>query len=80
MVKLPKTSKDFSATLNFGVDIGLKIKLTAAGYMLQGKHEYASQARNMLQRGFDLWYNQLGAEDRKLFAAILDNTKIIDGQ
>lgn len=73
---MPKTSKDFTATLNFGVDLDTKQHLTAIGYFTQAKGEYASPARNFLKRSIKDWYRNLSERDRKDFDEILANVRI----
>lgn len=73
---MPKTSKDFDVTLNFGVDLATKQNLVAMGYFLQSKGEYASVARNLLKRSFAKWRDDLSEKDRKDFDEILSNVKI----
>ena len=73
---MPKTSKDFNATLNFGVDLDLKQKLTAIGYFTQRKGEYASPARNFLHLQVDSFLQGLSAKQRADFESILANVRI----
>ena len=73
---MPKNGRDFPCTLNFGVDLATKQKLVAMGYATGGGGEIASPARNMLKRGFDLWYDALSERERKEYREILKNVLI----
>jgi hypothetical protein len=73
---MPKLSKDFETTLNFGVELELKQVLVAMGYLTAHKGEYASPARNLLWNGYREWLGRLTPRERKEFDAILANVKI----
>lgn len=73
---MPKLSKDFPCTLNFGVELALKQNLIAAGYLMRHGGEYASISRNLLWEACNAWLRALPADKRKEFDAILENVKI----
>lgn len=73
---MPKLSKDFDTTLNFGVELELKQNLVAAGYLLHRKGEYAGPARSMLWGAYKAWLGGLSPRDRKDFDEILTNVRL----
>lgn len=73
---MPKLSKDFDTTLNFGVELELKQVLTAMGYFQGRKGEYSSPARNLLWGAYRKWYAALSERDRKDYDSILANVKL----
>lgn len=73
---MPKLSKDFDTTLNFGVELELKQALVAVGYLQQRKGEYASAARNFLWIQYRRWLEGLSERERRDFESILANVRI----
>jgi len=73
---MPKNSRDFPSTLNFGVDLQTKQELVAYGYFMGQGGEYASGARNFIQGHYRQWYGGLTDKQRKEFDEILANVKI----
>lgn len=73
---MPKTSKDFDCTLNFGVTLEMKQNLIAMGYFMSAKGEYAGVSRNLLKRSFSDWLHDLSDKERQDFNEILANVKI----
>lgn len=73
---MPKLSKDFDTTLNFGVELELKQNLVAVGYLQQHKGEYAGAARNLLWGAYKAWLAALSPRDRKDYDEILANVRV----
>lgn len=73
---MPKLSKDFPSTLNFGVETELKQNLIAVGYFMRQGGQYASPARNFIWESYKVWLRTLTAEQRRDFDQILANVKI----
>jgi hypothetical protein len=73
---MPKTSKAFPTTLNFGVDLETKQRLAAVGYFTGQGGEISSPARNFINETFRRWYAALTDKERERFEEILTNVKI----
>lgn len=72
---MPKLSTDFPAQLSLQVTKEMRILLLAIGYYTGNGGEYATPARNLLNRALQDYQDKLPPRERKEFEEILANVR-----